>query len=186
MASNTAGKTCVKCDKGMAQTLCVGCQQLLCFKHLLEHRQELNRQLEDLGQYHDEIRHNLMKTDHDQHPLVTRIDAWEVRSINRIQQVAKEVRHELKDYLKRIHADLQKSLGEVSNQMQMNRQAESFSEIELNHWMTQLHVLRQKLDKPSGIEILHDQMLSSSKIPLIVLKVGENSSKWLNILKSSF
>lgn len=55
MASATEKKSCIKCWKGQRQTLCDECQQYFCMKHLLQHRQELSQQMDDLTFTYNEI-----------------------------------------------------------------------------------------------------------------------------------
>ena len=83
MASASLPNPCVKCPKGRAQTMCSGCQRWFCLKHLLEHRQELSREMDYLSQQHDELHQDLISTNDDQHPLFIRIHKWEQRSIEK-------------------------------------------------------------------------------------------------------
>ncbi|CAF4883851.1 unnamed protein product, partial [Rotaria sp. Silwood2] len=60
MAANIPG-SCIKCGKTGGVLFCNGCQKTLCFKHVNEHRNELEKQLEDLISEENEFENDLGK-----------------------------------------------------------------------------------------------------------------------------
>jgi hypothetical protein len=48
MAMAATKTQCVTCGKEKATSRCVGCLQDFCFNHLAEHRQQLNKQVDDI------------------------------------------------------------------------------------------------------------------------------------------
>ena len=177
MASASQPNLCAKCPKGRAQTMCSGCQQWLCFKHLVEHRQELSHEMDHLTQQHDELHQDLISTNDDQHPLFIRINKWEQRSMERIRQVADEVRENVKEHLNTNKRKLQRSLDEITDELRSSRENEDYTETELQNWLNQLRELRQQLFQPSTIEMSHDGDDLSEKIPLIKLDHKEEKRK---------
>ena len=176
MASAAVKKPCAKCDKGAGQVMCDGCQRYFCVKHLLEHRQELTQQMDALTLEHDQLQQSLMgESSGRQRSLHTRIDQWESRSINRIHQVADEVRSKLRKSLEDQKTNIRGSLHQVSRELQESRQTETFTEIELNKWMDRLKELREQLEKPSAMEVIDDgDKNSSTHISLIRLRVVQH------------
>lgn len=173
MEASNKKRSCVKCPKGPGQVSCGGCEQWFCVKHLLEHRQEVSRQMDNLTHEHDQFKESLITKNNDQeHPLILRIDRWEEKSINRIKQVADEVRHRLKKTLDESKNNIAKSLLEITAQLREQRQTDAFTEIDLAKWMSQLNKLRQQLNNPSKIEIKHDEDDARlTHIPLIQLRI---------------
>ena len=177
MASTSQPNVCVKCPKGRAQTMCSGCQLWFCLKHLNEHRQELSREMDHLTQQHDELHQDLISTDDDQHPSFIRINNWEQRSIERIRQVARDVRQSVKEHLNTNKRKLQRSLNEITTELRSSRENEDYTENELQRWLNQLKEIRQQLFQSSTIEINHDGDDFLEKIPLITLKKRKEKRK---------
>ena len=177
MASASQPNLCVKCPKGRAQTICSGCQQWLCLKHFTEHRQELGHEMDHLTQQHDEIHQDLISTSDDQHPLFICINKWEQRSIERIRQVANEVRQNVEEHLNTNKMKLKRSLNEITVELRSSRENEDYTEIELQRWLNQLKEIRQQLFEPSTIKINHDGDDFLEKIPLITLKKRKEKRK---------
>src|ERR1700677_934414 len=98
MASALLKNPCAKCDKGGGVTTCDGCQQSFCIKHIIEHRQELAIQLDNIGQEHDLFRRDLTQ-ENSAYPLFIRIDEWEQESITKIQVAAEAARADLQQLL---------------------------------------------------------------------------------------
>lgn len=173
MASSNAKKSCTKCPKGQGQVLCDGCQRWYCVMHLLEHRQELSQQMDNLTLEHDQFQETLLVHDNGRpNPLITRVDRWETKSIEKIKQVAREVRQDLNELIDQSKKDLAASLRRITDELQENRQMETYTENDLERWTFQLRELREKLLEPIMIEIKYDEEKeSSTHLPLIQLRL---------------
>ena len=169
MASASSPNSCVKCPKGRAQTICSGCQQWLCVKHFNEHRQELTHEMEGVSQQHNEFHQDFVSPNNNPHPLFIRINNWEQRSIERIRQVAHDVRQNLKEHLNTNKRKLERSFDEIGAELRSSRENEDYTEIELQRWVNQLTEIRQQLFHPPTIQMIHDGDDLSEKIPLIKL-----------------
>ena len=177
MSSISSPNLCIKCSKGRAQTICSGCQQGLCLKHFREHRQELTHEMEGVSQQHIALHQDFVSPNNNQHPLSIRINNWEQRSIERIRQVANEVRQNLEEHLNTNKRKLQRSLDELTTDLRSSRDNEDYTEIELQRWLNQLKELRQQLFQPSTIEINQDGDDFLEKISLIKLESKEETRK---------
>jgi hypothetical protein len=74
--------------------------QIFCRKHLNEHRDLLNHQLDEIVLEHDTLQQTIVenKTEKNkQHPILKQIDKWEQDSIVKIQQIAEEARQQVKN-----------------------------------------------------------------------------------------
>jgi hypothetical protein len=73
---------CVVCNKVKGIYICVGCSRVFCPKHSNDHRNELNKQLEEVTVTHDLIQHTLnhQMENSQQHPFIEKINQWEKES----------------------------------------------------------------------------------------------------------
>lgn len=182
MASSTSFQPCLKCPKGRGQVICGGCQQWFCLKHLNEHRQELNQQMDGVLVEHDQLQQDLIRNDQDnsrKHPLLSDIDQWESKSIETIKQVANNARQQLRKSLDLLKRKIKTLLRPISDELQENRQTESYTEKDLTTWVSRLQELREKFNNPPGIAIKqHGEASSTEYLSLIQLQiVQENRGK---------
>ncbi len=94
MTTATGRTQCVTCGKEKATFKCGECSQEFCYNHLTDHKQDLNKQFDQVEVNRDLFRQTL--TEHvskpQQHPLIQQIDRWERNSITVIRQTADEAR----------------------------------------------------------------------------------------------
>jgi hypothetical protein len=95
MASATSKTSCVTCGKGVGQFKCEGCSQTFCTKHVAEHRQTLNQELDEVILRHDVVQQTIMEHENRCQPLMDCIDQWEKKSIDKIRQLATETREKV-------------------------------------------------------------------------------------------
>jgi len=100
-SSSSSKALCATCvNKGVGIFKCEGCAQVFCRKHVIEHRDILSHQLDEIvleydilqqtiGEYKDKQNHG--------HPLIKQIDKWERDSIEKIQKTADEARQQVND-----------------------------------------------------------------------------------------
>ena len=161
MASALVKKPCSKCDKGGGVTTCDGCQQSFCIKHIIEHRQELAIQMDNVGQEHDLFRRDLIQ-ENLAHPLFERINEWEQESITKIQVAAEAARADLRQLLDQAKNELKVSADKMTNDMQSCREQEDYTETDLFKWMEKLKELRKLLERQTTIEIVENPDTSAS------------------------
>jgi len=161
MASVLVKKPCTKCDKGGGVTTCDGCQQSFCIKHIIEHRQELAMQLDNVGQEHDLFLRDLTQENF-VHPLLIRIDEWEQESITKIQVAAEAARADLRQLLSQNKNELKVSVDKITNEMHSCREKDDYTESDLFKWMEQLKELRKLLETQLNIEVVEDENPSTS------------------------
>lgn len=158
---------CATCSKEKAILKCEGCMQTFCYDHVVEHRQELNKQMEDVEINCDLIRDALTEQiiDSEKHPLIQQINEWERNSIEKIRQTAEEARHLLmKDTNERI-AGIEVELNNVTNQIQQSHVENDFFETDLRQWKEDLVKLKEELTvKPPTIAVREDSTPLVTKI----------------------
>jgi hypothetical protein len=79
MATATIKNRCVICNKEKASFKCEGCSQTFCYNHVTDHRQQLNKQLEEIEIMRDLFRQTLTEksADTQKHPSIQQINRWE-------------------------------------------------------------------------------------------------------------
>lgn len=173
MASAIVKKPCTKCNKGGGVTTCDGCQQSFCIKHIIEHRQELAIELDNVGQEHDVLRRDLTQ-ENLEHPLLIRINEWEQEAITKIQGVAEVARVDLRKILDQNKNELKTSVDKMTNEMQACREMDDYTETDLIKWTEELKQLRHLLDTQLIIQIVDNEDKTIS-IPTIKIRKEESS-----------
>jgi hypothetical protein len=164
-ASISGKKQCVKCNKAGGILICDGCQQTFCVKHVIEHRQELANQLDGIMQEHDLLQQELGRSS-GEHSVLKNIDKWEEESIAKIQVVAESARADLRQIIDEAKERLWKACRNIARDLRSSREADDYSENELNRWMEQLKELQLEMASPSS-KLCEDKY---SVIPLITIK----------------
>jgi hypothetical protein len=101
MASSTLTKApCATCgNKCVGIFKCEGCAQIFCRKHVKEHRDILNHQLDEIFIEYDTLQQTITEQKDDEndyhHSFLKQIDKWERDSIVKIQQTADEARQQV-------------------------------------------------------------------------------------------
>jgi hypothetical protein len=184
MATAATGKTrCVKCDKEKATMKCGGCFEDFCYKHLGDHRQELNKQLDEIEMNRDIFRQLLIQQieQPNNHILIQQINEWERNSIKIIQQTAEETRQVLLKNTNKYIPQVEIKLNKLTDQLRESRQEDDFNEINLRQFQEELNRLTKELTKPSNISIREDSISFINKISvhisdndLNLIQNGEN------------
>ena len=146
MASSTEPtKTlCFLCKKAKGIYKCEGCSQVFCPNHSVDHRNELNKQLEEITVTHDVVHQTLNQQieDPQKNLLLKQIDQWEQSAIEKIRQTAEKMRNELFEGITQLTAQMKQNLQILSNQLKHGHQENDFSEIDLLQWKQKLEELR--------------------------------------------
>ena len=174
MASSSSVRSCNTCNKA-AVTMCFGCEKGFCLPHLTQHRQKLAQDMDKVGQDHDILKEQLA-SGNGGHPLLSRIDEWEKTSIKMIRSVAEQARTDTHQWMQQTNTYLRQSIDIVTKELQVSRDADDYTEINLTRWMNQLQELKTKLEKPSTIEIQDDDERVSVRM-IKVIRRGKNLRK---------
>ncbi|CAF3362117.1 unnamed protein product [Rotaria socialis] len=160
MASDVTRKHCASSDacKQTGIAVCEGCSQAFCTKHFIHHRQFLGDQIDAVISEYDQVQYalNEQKTNIDSHPLMKQISDWEKESIVKIQEKARELRQELIQK-NTIHLEkLSKKLQDLSEQLKLGREHDSFVEVDIGNWKKSLNDLKENLALNSILRINQD------------------------------
>jgi hypothetical protein len=166
MATAAGRNRCVTCEKVKATSRCGGCLQEFCYNDFGHHRQELNKQLDEVEVTRDLFRQTLtdQTTDPQKHSLIQQINDWERDSIQKIRQAAEEARQTLLKHTTGHMRQVEIDLNELTGQLRQRREENDFFETDLYHWNEELTRLTKELAKPSNINLRQDTKPLVNKI----------------------
>jgi hypothetical protein len=175
MAKTIGEAFCITCSKEKSAVRCEGCLQIFCFDHLIDHRQALGKQLDEIEVNRDIFHQTLTAQTNDpqKHSLICQIDQWERESITKIQQTAEEMRQLILKDVAGYNARIKVKLNRLTDRIRQIRQENNFNEIDLTQFKEQLSQLTVALDKPSNISIRESSITLIAKISLE--KPGKNN-----------
>jgi hypothetical protein len=177
----TMKKTCAKCDKGAGTAMCYGCKQAFCTRHFIEHRQELSQQMDNIGQEHDVLQRDMTNEQH-MHPLLAYINQWEQKSITKIQTAAESARTNLQQLLQIAKNNLKTPVSKMTEELQLRRESDDYTELDIKKWTDQLQEFRKMLDNPTTINIDYEHDTRSA-IRLIKVNDQQSSSSFCQASK---
>ncbi|CAF0737610.1 unnamed protein product [Adineta steineri] len=172
MAKATAndGTKCYICQKEKTTYKCNGCSQDLCFNHLIEHRQIIGQQLDEIENDRDQFHERLCEQK--QAPrnlaLIQKVNKWEEDSVKKIKQNAEECRQMIIQHSGSHFTEIEKNLSRLTERLKQIRKENEFNEVHLNIFKTQLTKLTEELDEPPNIRIEYDSVSFIDKISILV------------------
>ncbi|CAF1639727.1 unnamed protein product [Rotaria magnacalcarata] len=158
MTSALQQKTCPVCQNGVAT--CNGCQKRFCIPHFTEHRQELDRRMDEVVHKHNQLL-EAFNLQGNAHHLQSQINEWEKKSIEKIKIAAEEARADLQTFTNRRKHQIKNLLDNMTEQLKSSQAAAIHTEKELDEWMHKLMELRQMLERPQNIEVVEDEAARS-------------------------
>ena len=170
-ASAVSKKQCVTCNKGGGVLTCDGCQRSFCGKHVIEHRQELAGQLDNIMQEHDLLQQEFLQPSPEKDSLLKKIDKWEKDSVEKIQVAAETARKALEEMLQQAKQEFTTKLPIIVETLRASREADDFSEHDLDRWRKQLKELAAKTKSSSIASFVNDK-----NEPIFLRKLQTNSS----------
>lgn len=155
MTTTSYQTACVKCSKTRGLYKCKGCLQDFCFDHLAKHRDELKEQLDDSTHQYNEFIAEIddLKVEPKKHNLMQKIDEWELASIEKIKDVANEVRRELSPCIIKHVNNLDIKLKQLTEQLAEYSREDDFAEPDIETLKEKLESLKENLKNPSHFTI---------------------------------
>ncbi|UJR32159.1 hypothetical protein I4U23_019626 [Adineta vaga] len=157
---------CITCSNSTGVMTCSGCQQTFCGKHTLEHRQKLSQQLDSIMQEHNVLQRDFERAFKD-HVLFLKIDEWEKETITKVQISAENARKQLQQMIEKSKEPLTKTYRDLAMNLRSSREADDYSENELNRWINQLKQLKSEMISPVQAKLIDNEW---SVIKLISIK----------------
>lgn len=150
-------KFCCICNTNAAVFICDGCQQNFCGKHVGDHRQHLNSQLDQLVQEKELLHAEFQQPFAEKDLSFKEIDQWERETINEIQRLAQTARDDLGCIRNKSTERLKNSFENLSTIFSASREADDFSENDLHQWSNELQRMKSEIIAPSTAKIVYEQ-----------------------------
>ncbi|CAF3469354.1 unnamed protein product [Rotaria sp. Silwood1] len=168
MVITTTKTSCVKCKKVKNTIKCSGCSQDFCFDHIVEHRNEINEQFDQCEDQFNEIKIKIeaQKIEPQNNELMKQIDIWEIESIEKIRQIANEIRYELSSYIIDFTLDLDLKMKQLTEELIQCRKENDFSDLEIQRFNEELKQLKDILNNSTDFIIEQDPTTFINKIRL--------------------
>ena len=160
---------CATCKKDNAISRCVGCLEDFCLTHLIEHRQQLGKQLDQIEQDRNLFQQTLNQqtTNPLQHSLVQQIDQWAQESIEKIKQTAQENREIVLVHINKNLLSTKEKLNQLTQQLKHCREEDIVIENRLKEWKEELREIAEQMNKPSNIFIRQTQLPLINRIRVL-------------------
>ena len=170
MATSTGKTKCVKCAKDKTTSKCSGCLQDFCFNHLVEHRQQLEKQFDDLENERNIFRQELtdQNTCLENNTLIEKINRWEQESIEKIRKIAEKQRQKIIGYTKNCVVKIEKQLNELTQKLKEIRSEDDFNEMILCKLQNKLKELENELHQPSNVNIQEEPSTFIAKMCVVI------------------
>ena len=175
MATNIKHKKrCGKCHDNINNNN--GCKPIYCEQHVIQHRKELNNQLELIIQEYDLIKDQDSQWSSD-HILFNEINLWEKNSIIKIQKIAQSTRNDLQQLINHSNQCLRNLSENIGLNLCLARQTNDFLENDLEKWKKQIDKLKNDIQLPISCNLVKDK---HSSIYLIKIETNNSIEKNIN------
>lgn len=145
--------------------MCNECDLLLCWTHLVEHREASVKQCEDLIAREKVLRETITSKSGSFDGLLVEIDQWKRNAMDDIKQVAKRAKEEVKQLICQSNERLLSLSKDIEANLQSIKEANGFCE-------RQLDQVRQRLNGLETTTLTH-RLLKSSCSPWLRLEKVE-------------
>ncbi|CAF3765008.1 unnamed protein product [Adineta steineri] len=177
----TNNKThCFTCNKDKITYPCEGCLKSFCLMDLTKHRQILNEELHHIINDYNQFKQRFSEQKPKPHDLslINQINQWEIDSIIKIQQKARDCREIVIKSSQTCINDIEKKFNDLSEQIKQLQRENEFNEINLNYLRNELIQIREELNNPPKTSIIQDFQLFINDVPIIPLEKKPKFNKW--------
>ncbi|CAF1130811.1 unnamed protein product [Adineta steineri] len=170
MANNKT--LCYTCNEEKITFHCKGCSKEFCLTDLTEHCEILTSELHSITYQYNEFQQtiNEQKQNPHNHLLIEQIDQWEIESIDKIQQKAKEYRENVTKSFQACINDIEMKFKDFDEQIKQIQKENECNEISLDYLRNQLKEMTEELNNPSKIFIKEDSQSFINEISIISSK----------------
>ena len=151
MTTDVASYQCSICQKARGNCICGGCQTFFCFKHFLEHRQQLSTRFDqDVVSNHDELLaqfHQVQPSNRSFDDLFLQIDQWEKLTIGKTRTTAEKVRHQLNSLITSERETLTRDFENLTKEISRRREEDDFVENDIKLLQQKIDLLQQSCEQ---------------------------------------
>lgn len=180
---SSSNSSCSLCEKGEGIVRCEGCMKIFCFEHLFIHRQELDKNLDNIQTSYNITYESVAQQliDPSKHPLLEKIDRWEEDAIAKIRAEAEISRKAILRQLVGNVTALRTQLEELNSELQGSRHSNGYLEGDLNVWQEKLKRLKGESTNPTTLGIRDDSSTLISKLRVDIKELSETFDRSFGI-----
>jgi chromosome segregation ATPase len=155
-------KQCSVCNKELGPIHCTGCDRYFCRKDFKIHGEKLVTEMDNIVEerngLQDEITNGIQYNDQ-QNPLIEQIDTWQKRTIEKVKQVAAQVRQQAFELLNAKRIKIHTEFKSFSEELAHLKESENYVEHDLKRLNQMINQFKQDLKhstQPTTI-VLHTE-----------------------------
>ncbi|CAF0860599.1 unnamed protein product [Rotaria sordida] len=151
--------SCATCGKTAGIFTCRGCSENFCLPHTNEHREFLEKQMNDIILIHNQLKQAItgQTTEQFHQSLIQQIERWEQQSIDKIRRLADDTRQQLSSIVQDRTENIKEKIAQLTPQLNKARHDGEFFESDIKEWSEKLNKFQQLLTKQQRIKIHHDK-----------------------------
>lgn len=145
---NLSCRSCLEHDtKNLCIAHCLGCQEVFCVEHLIEHRRNLTKEINQLIERHEKLKRKSLE---DQFQL---IDQWEMEMMEWIRKHTNEVKEKIFETYEGCEVQWKERHEILEKDLREKRDSNRFFERELIEFSQQIEQLENEIEQQS--QFLH-------------------------------
>lgn len=139
---NLSCRSCLDHDtKNLCIAHCLGCRDVFCVEHLIEHRRNLTEEINQLIERHENLKKKLLD---EQFQL---IDQWEIDMIEWIRRHTNEVKEKIFETYEECEIQWKERYDNLEKDLQEKRDSNRFFERELIDFTQQIEQLENEIEQ---------------------------------------
>lgn len=157
--SKSTRTSCVACGQVAGIFTCRGCGDSFCLRHTNEHRDAMDRQMNQIMQTHGQLKQSVVDQTTEQlcQSFLQQIERWEQQSMNKIRQVAKEVREQVLSCVRQRTDTFKEKLALLTQQLSRAKQDGEYFEHDIRDWTDRLHKLQETFKEQQKLQISYER-----------------------------
>jgi len=139
--------------KNLCIANCIGCKNIFCFDHLIQHRQDLANQFDQLIKQHADMKNKaFIQLNIDQH--LEYIDKWECETIELIHKHAKDAKEKFLSIFNTYKSELKQHHTQLGQELNNKRDSRSFFERDITDLSQRIDHLDKEIEYSN--KLLHN------------------------------
>ena len=144
---------CSTCNKELGPNYCIGCDKYFCWKDFKTHREDIFTKMDRIVEERDRLQHEintLAQSDNQQSPLLDQIDKWRDMTIEKVKQVAAQVRQDAIQLLNSKRTKISTDFKSFSQELVHLKETENYVEHDLTRLNQMISQFKQDLTQSTG------------------------------------
>ncbi|CAF1473787.1 unnamed protein product [Adineta steineri] len=179
--------SCATCGQTAGIFICRGCSQNFCMRHTNDHRELLEKQMNQVFLSHNQLKQDMVgqTTEHNCDIFLQQIERWEQQSINKIRQVANDTRQQVLTTVRQRTDNVKEKLALLTKQLSEAREYGNYFENDISEWTEKLQKLKRTFIEQQKIQ-LHEDRSSPAFISKISLDDMSNDNPTESFPRSAY